>query len=59
MPDFDSLARQLERLLNEQGAMRDDMSVVMARLDRIDATTRSAVDEVRALHRQIARLASP
>ncbi len=52
------LTAQMERVLNEQGALRDDMTVVMARLDRVDATNHGAVTELRALHRQFTRLAA-
>ena len=31
-------ARQLERLILDVAGLKDDMTVVMARLDRIDAT---------------------
>ena len=49
---------QSERVLNEVSALRDDMTVVMARLDRMDATVHGCVTEVRALHRQISRIAA-
>ena len=51
------IARQLDRLSNEVGGFRDDMMVVMARLDRADATTRAAVDEIRAMQSGQHRLA--
>lgn len=47
-----------ERMLNEVSAFRDDMAVVMARLDRMDATVHGCVTEVRALHRRISRIAA-
>ena len=47
-----------ERVLNDQAALRDDMNVVMARLDRLDATVQTGVAEMRALHRQFGRRAS-
>jgi hypothetical protein len=37
--DLAFLARQLERLMHDVAGLKDDMTVVMARLDRIDATT--------------------
>jgi uncharacterized protein (DUF3084 family) len=52
------LSAQMERVLNEQAALRDDMTVVMARLDRVDTTSHGAVTELRALHRQFTRLAA-
>jgi hypothetical protein len=63
MPEVDLafIARQLERLVNDMAGLKDDMTVVMARLDRLDASTRAAVDrmeittrgvldELRAMH---------
>jgi hypothetical protein len=47
----------LERLINDVTGLKDDMIVVMARLDRIDATTHSLVTEVRAVHSPHDRLA--
>ena len=66
--DLAFIARQLEHLINDVGALKDDMTVVMARLDRIDVSTRAAVDrmeitsrgvldELRAMHRRHDRLA--
>jgi hypothetical protein len=52
MPEVDLafIARQLERLVNDVAGLKDDMTVVMARLDRLDTTTHSLVTEVRAMH---------
>jgi hypothetical protein len=47
--DLEFLARQIERVLNDVAGLKDDVTVVLARLDRIDATTRSLVTEVRAV----------
>ena len=55
--DFEFLARQLERVITDLAALRDDAMVVMARLDRIDATAQSLVVEVRAMHSRHERLA--
>lgn len=54
-PEF--LARQLDRVLQDIAALKDDATVVMARLDRIDATAQSLVVEVRAMHSHHERLA--
>jgi hypothetical protein len=51
------IARQLERLVNDMAGLKDDMVVVMARLDRLDATTHSLVTEVRAMHSRHERVA--
>ena len=54
--DLEFLARQIERVINDVAGLRDDMMVVLARLDRIDATTHSLVTEVRAMHSRHDRL---
>lgn len=48
--DLEFVARQLERVITDMASLKDDMMVVMARLDRIDATAQSLVVEVRAMH---------
>jgi hypothetical protein len=66
--DLAFIARQLERLVNDMAGLKDDMMVVMARLDRIDTSTRAAVDrmeittrgvldELRAMHSRHDRVA--
>ena len=59
MPEVDLAfsARQLERLVNDVAGLKDDMTVVMARRDRLDATTHSLVTEVRAMHSRHDRVA--
>ena len=52
-------ARQLERLVNDGAGLKDNMTVVLARLDRRDATTHSLVTEVRAMHSRHDRVARP
>ena len=54
--DLEFLARQIERVLNDVAGLKDDVMVVLARLDRIDATTHSLVTEVRAMHSRHDRL---
>ena len=46
--DLAFLSRQIERVLEGQSQLRDDMTVVMARLDRIDTMIRGDRDELRA-----------
>ena len=53
-----NLFARSERVLNEVAALRDDMTVVTARLDRMDATVHGCVTDARALHRQISRIAA-
>jgi hypothetical protein len=48
--DLEFLARQIERVTNDVAGLKDDVTVVLARLDRIDATTHCLVTEVRAMH---------
>jgi hypothetical protein len=66
--DLAFIARQLERLVNDMAGLKDDMAVVMAWLDRIDTSTRAAVDrmeittrgvldELRAMHSRHDRVA--
>jgi hypothetical protein len=55
--DLAFIARQLERLVNDMAGLKDDMVVVMARLDRLDATTHSLVTEMRAMHSRHDRVA--
>ena len=54
--DLEFLARQIERVLNDVAGLKDDVMVVLARLDRVDATTHSLVTEVRAIHSRHERL---
>ncbi len=55
--DLEFLARQIERVISDLATLKDDAMVVMARLDRIDATVQSLVVEVRAMHSRHERLA--
>ena len=55
--DLSLIARQQRQVLAEMGVMRDDMSVKMAILPRLDGTVMGLVNEVRAVHSQHARLA--
>ena len=54
--DLEFLARQIERVINDVASLKDDMTVVLARLDRVDATAHSLVTEVRAMHSRHERL---
>jgi hypothetical protein len=55
--DLELLAPQLERVITDLATLKDDAMVVVARLDRIDATVQSLVVEGRALHSRHERLA--
>jgi hypothetical protein len=52
MPEVDPafIAWRLAQLVNDMAGLKDDMMMVMARLNRLDATTHSLVTEVRAMH---------
>jgi hypothetical protein len=55
--DLAFIARQLEPLVNDVAGLEDDMTVVMARLDRLDAATHSLVTEVRGMYSRHDRVA--
>lgn len=50
------LLKQGERVLNEVASLRDDMTVTMARMDRLDNTVGLAVVELRAMHGAFSKL---
>jgi hypothetical protein len=52
------LARQQQRVLDEMGAMRDDMQVLTAMVMRLDGTVGLVLTELRAMHSQHNRLAN-
>lgn len=58
MPELDLnfIVRQNERLLTEMGSVRDDISVLTAIVLRQDATLTAVLNELRAMHAQIARI---
>ena len=49
-------AEQQKKLLDEQRNQRDDITVLIALVQRMDGTLRGLVGEMRALHAQIARI---
>jgi hypothetical protein len=55
-PDLNLIGRQQLQILAEIGAMRDDMGVMMAILQRLDGTVAGLVNEVRAMHSQHSRM---
>ena len=50
------LARQMERVINEVGTLRDEMTVHTATITRLDGTVGGLVQEVRAIHSWMARV---
>ena len=53
--DLEFLARQLDRLINEFAGLKDDMAVVIARLDRMEATNNILAAEARAMQNRYER----
>ena len=53
--DLEFLARQLDRLINEFAGLKDDMAVVIARLDRMEATNNILAAEARAMQNRCER----
>jgi t-SNARE complex subunit (syntaxin) len=56
--DLAYIGRALQRLTSEVASLRDDMSVLTAIVHRLDNSHTRLLDEVRATHSQIARLAN-
>ena len=54
--DLNFIAKQLERVLAEQAGIRDEMLVLGARFNRLEAAVTVVTLEVRALGNQIARM---
>jgi uncharacterized protein involved in exopolysaccharide biosynthesis len=50
------ISRQLERVLAEQGAQRDEMLVLGARMSRLEASVAVIATEVHALANQLSRM---
>ena len=55
--DLAFLVRQMGRLLDGQSQIRDDITVVMARLDRIETMIRGDRDELRATFTEMTAIA--
>ena len=56
-PTLEFLAQQQARILTELADMRADMTVLLAIVQRLDASVQGLTNEVRALHGQIGRFA--
>ena len=54
--DLNFIARQLERVISEQGGARDEMRVQLAVIMRLDATLAAVLHEIRETHTQIFRI---
>jgi hypothetical protein len=50
------IARQLDRLIQEVEGLRDEVRVQGAMIMRLDTSHATLLEEVRATHRQIARM---
>jgi ubiquinone biosynthesis protein UbiJ len=55
--DLNFIAHQLRQLMTQVGALTDDMRVLTAMVLRLDHGQANLLDEVRAVHGQLARLA--
>jgi cell division protein FtsB len=56
--DLEFLARQLDRLIDDVVDLRDDMAVLSARLERMEATSNVLLAQTRAMHNRHERLAA-
>ena len=54
--DLGLIARQQQALLAEMAMLRDDMSVLIAVVQRLDGTVSGLVNEIRAPHTQQSRM---
>jgi len=55
-PDLNFIARQIEGVLTEIGSLRDDNRVLTASVMRLDTNQAAMLEELRAVHVQIARM---
>jgi hypothetical protein len=55
-PDLNFIARQLDRLITDVSSMRDELRVQGAMIMRLDALQTPILEEMRAIHAQIARM---
>lgn len=54
--DLNFLARQMERLIQDVGSLRDDMRVLTPIVMRLDNSQGATLQELRETHSQIARM---
>jgi chromosome segregation ATPase len=54
---LDVIARQIERVINDIADLKADMTVVMARVERVDTSLRRMADEMRSLSDEVRALA--
>jgi uncharacterized protein YoxC len=55
--DLNYIGRSLDRLVTEVATMRDDITVLAAITSRLDHNHSRLLDELRAIHSQISRMA--
>lgn len=53
--DLTLIARQQRQLIEEMATLRDDMTVLIAIVQRLDGTMSGLVNEIRATHTQQSR----
>jgi ubiquinone biosynthesis protein UbiJ len=56
--DLAYIGRALQRLINEVASLRDDTNVLTAIVARLDNSHTRLLEEIRATHSQISRLAN-
>ena len=49
-PDLNFIARQMERMIRDQAATRDDIRVLTAMVMRLDGSMGTVLEELRAVH---------
>ena len=54
--DINFLARQSERIMSEIASLRDDAAVLTSIVLRLDGSMAAVLQEMRAVHPQIARM---
>jgi hypothetical protein len=54
--DLTFIARQIDRLISDNAALRDDVNVLTAIVLRLDGSQSALLTEVRAVHSQISRM---
>jgi len=55
--DLNYIGKSLDRLVTEVATMRDDITVLAAITSRLDHSHSRLLDELRAIHSQISRMA--
>lgn len=54
--DYTFLQRQNERILSEQANMRDELTVLIAMVTRLEGSNATIIQELRVMQRQFSRM---